>query len=369
MFRDLSPRQPHRRSCDFRPEAPVNILLTSSGRRTSLVAAFQKAGHPFGARVLAVDHDPLAPACAVADGAFPVPKVEEPSYISTLLDICREQKVGLIIPTIDPDLPILARNFETFQIMGIFVMIGTRGFIDICRDKWRTFQVFKAKGISVPRTWLPGVPDAGLPTQLFLKPRDGSASLNVHPCHRDELVRMLPKVPNAIVQEFLEGTEITIDAFLDLAGRPIHFVPRKRIRTLAGESIQGVTLDMPEVDAWIEDVLGACSDLGARGPLTLQAFLTDRGPVLTEANPRFGGGFPLALAAGGDYPAWILALRRGESLKPKLGEYRRGLFMTRHYTEIFTQTNLWHSPSRVLPHTMGFQTAESFDYVSHGFRG
>jgi len=77
--------------------------------------------------------------------------------------------------------------------------------------------------------------------------------------------------------------------------------------------------------------------MGARGPITIQAFLTGRGPVLTGINPRFGGGFPLALAAGGDYPAWILALLRGEPVPPRLGQYRRGLFITRPFTEMFLE--------------------------------
>lgn len=306
------------------------------------MVAFRGACHPYGVRVLAVDHDPLAPACALADGSFPVPSVEDPGYIAALLDIAREQRVGLIIPTIDPELSVLSRNLHAFRVEGIAVLTSTSGFIDICRDKWRTFHVFRDKGVAVPFSWLPEVPVSDLPPRLFLKPRDGSASLNARPCRRDELVRILPDVPNPIIQEFMQGPEITIDAFLDFDGCPIHFVPRKRIRTLAGESIQGVTLETPEVDPWIGLVLGVCSELGARGPLTLQAFLTDRGPVLTEVNPRFGGGFPLALAAGGDYPGWILALMRGESLKPRLGEYLRGLYMTRHYTEIFTRSPLWH---------------------------
>ena len=82
-------------------------------------------------------------------------------------------------------------------------------------------------------------------------------------------------VPDPIVQEVLTGPEITIDALLDLEGRPLHYVPRRRIRTLGGESIQGVTLDHdPALEPWIVRVLERSAEMGAAGPLTLQAFLT-----------------------------------------------------------------------------------------------
>ena len=83
------------------------------------------------------------------------------------------------------------------------------------------------------------------------------------------------------------------------------------------------------------------SDLGAVGPLTLQAFLTPDGPVLSEINARFGGGFPLGLAAGADYPRWLLAMVAGETLEPRLGAYESGLFMTRYYVEHFTRRPAW----------------------------
>ena len=149
-------------------------------------------------------------------------------------------------------------------------------------------------------------------------------------------------VPDAIVQEVLRGPEITIDALLDLEGRPIHFVPRLRIRTLGGESVQGVTLDHdPSLEEWIERVLQRCSELGAIGPLTIQAFLEPDGPVLSEINPRFGGGFPLALVAGGDYPKWLLDMVEGTPVPPRLREYQAGLYMTRYNVEQFIRQPKW----------------------------
>lgn len=97
----------------------------------------------------------------------------------------------------------------------------------------------------------------------------------------------------------------------------------------------------PSLEAWIEGVLDQCSIMGAAGPLTLQAFLTPSGPVLSEINPRFGGGFPLALAAGASYPDWLLDMVDGIEVIPRLRAYDPGLYMTRYYVEQFTRTLRW----------------------------
>jgi len=290
---------------------------------------------------MAADRDPLAPACALADQAFQVPGIDHPDYIQHLLAIALNHGVGLIVPTNDFELPLLADQAERFAAAGIQLALSGAGFVHLCRDKWQLVQRLRLEGIPVPASWLPGQIASPLPDHLFLKPRDGSASLDSYPCRREDLERMLSLVPRPLVQEFLEGPEISVDALLDFQGRTLHFVPRERIRTLAGEVVESVTLDRPDLEPWLEQVLAVCSRLGARGPLTIQAFLTPGGPVLTEVNPRIGGGFPLARAAGGDYPAWLLALARGQAVEPRLGQYRRGLYMTRYYSELFLESLPW----------------------------
>ena len=68
------------------------------------------------------------------------------------------------------------------------------------------------------------------------------------------------------------------------------------------------------------------------------AALRARGAVgrvlgVTDINTRFGGGFPLPLAAGGDYPFLILAMAAGEDVTPRLGTHRVGVVMTRFLSE------------------------------------
>lgn len=321
----------------------ANVLITAAGRRTSLVLAFAEAAHQRGGRVFAGDVDGLAPALYLVDEPIRLRRAGDPGYIADVLEIATRHSIALVVPTIDTDLAALAASRAAFADVGCLVAISDASFIAITRDKSHTGAAFESAGIRVPKSWLPPLP-AGreLPERVFVKPRGGSASLDTYLIDRGDLDTVLGLVPDPVVQEVLTGDEITIDALLDLDGRPIHFVPRRRIRTLGGESVQGVTLDHdPALEGWIERVLAISSDLGARGPLTLQAFLTPDGPVLSEINARFGGGFPLALAAGGAYPTWLLDMVQGIPVAPRLRDYESGLFMTRYHVERFTRTPVW----------------------------
>ena len=56
---------------------------------------------------------------------------------------------------------------------------------------------------------------------------------------------------------------------------------------------------------------------------------------VTDVNPRFGGGFPLPLAAGSRYPELALALARGERPRARARRvFADGVFMTRFFSEL-----------------------------------
>src|SRR5207245_8087297 len=77
----------------------------------------------------------------------------------------------------------------------------------------------------------------------IIKPSFGSGGTGVSIVNNmHELESHLSKIENPIIQEFVEGTEYSIDVFSDLNGIPLSVVPRIRIQTESGISIKGVTL-------------------------------------------------------------------------------------------------------------------------------
>jgi len=144
------------------------------------------------------------------------------------------------------------------------------------------------------------------------------------------------KINNPILQEHLDGYEYTLDVLADFDGKVRCVVPRKRLKVRAGEVSKGVTVKDKKIIDTGKRVVEALK--GARGPITVQGFLTtDAKFKLTEINPRFGGGHPLAIAAGADYPRWITEMMLGRDPEIMLDSWEDGLVMLRYDEAVFVR--------------------------------
>jgi carbamoyl-phosphate synthase large subunit len=304
----------------------VNVLFTCSGMRVDVVTAFQEAG----ATTIAADADPLAPTLHHADEHVLVPRVDDPSYIPTLAEIVRERAVGLVIPVTDIDSVLLARRRDE---LGAPLLLPDTDIVVKTADKYAAHELFVEHDIPSPPSWLPGeVPDdARYP--LLVKSRYGYGSRNIYRAeNREQLDFFLGYTPvESFVQTCCLGEEFSIDVLCDFQGRCLNAIPRTMILSKGGESIQGMTIKDPEL---IEAGRRVAEALPLKGPGTVQVFREDGEHRVTDVNPRFGGAFPLPLAAGGNYPALVLALAAGEHVEPMLGEFREGVVMTRFYSSL-----------------------------------
>lgn len=315
----------------------MNVLFTSAGRRVELLRSFRQAFETLGitGRIVAVDTDPLAPALQIADAPYITPRVDAPDYLSVLVSICRRERVDLVFPLIDPDIPILARHRDTLEATGARVAAVSERASTITGDKWLTAQFFRGLDLPTPRSWLPGELPPEPPTfPLFIKPRRGSASKHSFKvCNTRELDFFSHYVPDPIIQEFVDGPEITCDIACDLDGEVLATVMRQRIEVRSGEVAKGVTIYDPVIhDACVR----IAEALPAIGPITVQCMMNGKRACFTEINARFGGGVPLGTAAGVHAPALILARAIGKpDGAPRPGAYRVGLYMTRYDSAFF----------------------------------
>ncbi len=293
----------------------MNILFTSVGRRVELVEAFRQAARRIGVRLVihGSDISATAPALFYCDRKHITCRISNPDYIPTLLTICKEQKIKMLIPTIDTDLLILSQNREAFEAIGTTVLIADPEMIGICRDKRYTADFFISCGLKSP------VPvdreedyRSGFP--CFIKPKDGSSSMNAFKVENaEELSTYCKEVPDYIIQPFIGGTEYTIDIFCDLEGRPIVITPRERVLVRQGEVIK-TTICQDE--RMIRESMAICEKFRPRGPITVQLIREERSgdDYYIEINPRFGGGSPLSMKAGADSAEAALRIARGEEV-------------------------------------------------------
>lgn len=315
------------------------ILLSSVGRRAQLIDCFREAFQDLGIEggVIGADVSPkLAPAGHLTDRCYSVPPCTDPAFIDEILRIVAQEKVRLIVPTIDTELPVYAAHRARFVERGVTIAVSDPAVISIAGDKALTHawlvknrfptlkQASAEEVLRSPSEW---------PFPVIAKPIRGSASTGVVTVSSFEMLSELTRVQRGlIVQEVARGLEYTINVFVQ-DGKCLCAVPHRRIETRGGEVSKAVTVK----DPYLMDLATRIAEClpGARGALNVQCFSEQPGQAsVIEINARFGGGFPLAHRAGAKFARWLLREVLG---LPKETEYGwvDDLLMLRYDSAVF----------------------------------
>lgn len=317
----------------------LNILFTCVGRRIELLTAFRRAAENLriNLTIHGADMSWFAPAMHRVDHAHIVPTLDDPEHLDAILATARHQKIDMIIPLIDSELMLMSRAWDQFDKLGCRVVISSENVIATCQDKMLTYRRLKSAGIDTPRTW---TSQAALKLKrhrfpYFMKPREGSAGMGNYKINTlDELKVFSRRVPHPIVQEFVDGVEHTLDVYAGFDGIPRCVVPRRRLEVRNGEVSKGMVVKDRRVMAvgrMVATALGDC-----RGVVTVQCIVTpDQKIRVIEINPRFGGGAPLGIHAGADYPAWLMAEHLGRPVTINPTAFEDKVAMLRYDESVF----------------------------------
>lgn len=319
----------------------VNIMFSCAGRRVSLVNAFRAAAKSLklNTKLFATETTRLSSALQVCDDSFIVKPVTHRDYISQLLKIVKDNRIKLLIPTVDLDLKVLAKSKERFARLGCTVLVSSPKVIDICQDKRKTYHFLSSNGFDTPVTISPekALAKRKFDGPYFMKPWDGYASRGTAIVHnRRELKFYASKVPNPICQELISGTELTCDVYVGLDMLVKCVVPRKRIEVRSGEVSKAQVVK----NAMVMDQAAAVVEKLGAGPgvITIQLFVTENENLkFIEINPRFGGGVPLSIKAGANFPRWILKELTCRKTNIKYNGFKDNLTMLRYDAEIWMQ--------------------------------
>ena len=287
--------------------------------------------------IIGTDVTSLSAALQLCDKQRIVHRVGHAGYPGQLADIVEKDHVDLLVPTTDLDLRLLAQNTGLFEQLGCRVLISRPDVIDICQDKRRTFQFLSQNAFDTPLTMKPAeaLAKRDLTFPCFLKPWDGHAGRGTAKVeNREELEVFARRIPNCIVQEFVDGVEFTCDVFVDFDMKVRCVVPRKRIEIRGGEVSKGQIVRHEAVMSQTQTLV---ETLGAGpGVITIQLIVDAAENIkFIEINPRFGGGVPLSIKAGADFPKWILQQMVEEEPDIEYGNFKDGLTMLRYDDEVW----------------------------------
>ncbi|MGI8962665.1 MAG: ATP-grasp domain-containing protein [Bryobacteraceae bacterium] len=318
----------------------VNILISSAGRRVGLMNCFRESLSELGisGRIIAVDATPYSAAVQLADEFYLVPRCTDPNFIPEIQQICEQEQVHLVVPTIDTELPAYAAAREQFRERGAEIAISSPDTVGICYNKILTHEWLVAQGFPVPKQAAPEVVlrnshDWVLP--LIVKPVDGSGSLGIRIVTSfAELTALVFKSNGVIVQECIQGAEYTINVFVNRQGRCVCAVPHFRMEVRGGEVSKGVTVKNHQLMQLASTIVESMP--GASGALNVQCFSTAADELkVIEINARFGGGYPLAHRAGAPITKWLIEEILGREPHELFDDWEDGVTMLRYDAAVF----------------------------------
>jgi carbamoyl-phosphate synthase large subunit len=307
------------------------VLLSPAGGRAmhGIIEYFFKAGH----YTIGIDGNPEATGRHFVDRFYCVPRVDDPRYPETLLDVIRKERVDMFVGWLDPEILFWNERANQGELRSEMAKVHTfnlRPDLGQFYDKLECAKMLKREGFLVPGTVAPafGSPMPELP--CILKPCVSTGSRDVVKIE-DEVAwdfhtMRLAHKGRFVAQEFIDGPEYTVDFFAD-KGTLVNVVVRQRLEH-QGVSLRGEVVRCPGLVAIVESIV---SRFSVDGLNNMQFIERGGGYYAIDFNPRPSGTIMLSVRAGVDMLNNLIERKQGKPLT-RYGEPRR-LKMVRYLAE------------------------------------
>ena len=285
--------------------------------------------------IIATDNSPYAPALYFADKQYIVPKITDPTYISTILDICKKENINAVTTFIDPEIMLLAENRDKFEQMGVEVLAPYIETAKLCFDKYEMFKYLRSRGIKTVETWgtfseiKAALEKGDVSLPVFVKPRNGSGSVGARTITDMEMLQAAFKQdPSLIAQELMSGDDcmdLDADIYVDtVSHKPISVFLKKKISSTIGGANKTISFKDARLFDFIKNII---SHFKFNGPLDADFFYKNGEYYLSEINPRFGGAYLHAYGAGVDFIKLIENNLHGKENAEQIGDYEENVIM------------------------------------------
>ena len=305
----------------------ITLMLLGGARRVSLAEKLKESGRKLGYRVEIISYDlslevPVALEAIVVKGL----KWDDPEVIDDIEKTVDKYQVDIILPIVNGAVEIASKCRH--RLKDVFIPVSDAELTTKLFDKSEAAQIFKESGFPIPKKY--SVLSAQMPA--IAKPRKGGSSRGIKIFHDIEDLMHLQNLQDYLVQEYIEnGTEYTVDAYIDKNGETLVKVPRRRLEIMGGESTRSLTCRNAILESLTDEVI---STLKLRGPVNLQFIYDPKDDryLLMEVNPRIGGGAICSMLAGAPITDYIL-LEALDKPVEKCTDWRAGTLMARYFKE------------------------------------
>lgn len=310
----------------------MNILFCSVGRRCELLKDFRKTMGAEG-KIVVTDLSVYAPAAYFADRFYQVPRIDDPTYIPKILEICRIEKIDAVTTCIDPEIILLAEHRKDFHAIGVEALTPYLETAQICYDKFKMYQYLVANNIRTVLTFGDmasfevALRNGEIKFPVFVKPREGSGSVGARKvANMASLKEAMEQDPSLIIQEFMgDAVDMDADIYIDtISHKPVSLFSKRKLETKIGGASKTVSFKDEKL---VEFVCNALNVFKFNGPIDMDLWYRGGQYYLSEVNPRFGGAYLHAYGAGVDFVNLIDKNIRGIENAPCFGNYEDNIVM------------------------------------------
>ena len=310
-----------------------NVLVTSISHKVPMLKAVRRAmtDHQSGMLLYGGDSNSASPGRYFVDRYWKMPQLDD-SKFGVVLDYCRRQKIGRVIPSRDGELAFWARHSKVLAQDGVQVMIAPPRAVALSLDKLK-FHLWAAK------QGFPTIPtaealDGWKATRLVVKERFGAGSAGiVLDCSRQTAERAAAGFHQPVFQPYIKGRELSVDVYVDRSGKGKAAIVRVRNLVVGGESFITSVVREPKLEKLCQRM---AEQLGLRGHAIFQVVRDRQNDFhVIECNARFGGASVASLAAGLDSFGWFLQESAGHRILAPFVRKAQTLTMVRYKADLF----------------------------------
>ena len=341
----------------------LRIMLTAAGSPSApgLIRCLKNNGER-GVVVIGTDMKSDPTIKQMCDEVRLVPAASAENYVDELLDVCREDRVDVLIPGISDELPKLQKRVGEFESLGTKVSVSDGEGLLIANDKIKMYEYMKNHGFNIPEfrvaksmtEFVEACNSIGYPQKaICVKIKDGSGSRGIRIIDPEksrfdifagekpnsfftsyvDMLSILEEAkvfPELLVMDYLPGKEYSVDLLAD-HGKTLYIVGRES--NIINASIpQEATLVYNEEAYCLSEEIVKSLKLDGNVDLDFK-FDKDGHPQLMEINPRLAATLSI-IAAGG---CNLLYLRVKQLLNEELPDVKvnYGVKLKRRYGEYF----------------------------------
>lgn len=318
----------------------ISVLVTGAGAPgiAGTIYSLKKNWDNRKIRIVGVDMNPNAVGRYFCDEFYKIPRGTSPSFPPALLDICKKEKIDVVLPQVTEELDLLSKWKKEFEKEGIAITVSDEKALSLANNKYELIRISEKLGVPTPRSIVvknkdelvnafeefgeicvvkPPVAsgmrgfrivcDKPLSKDIFYSQKPDTTTIT-----KDELLRILGEdFQPLLVMEFLPGKEYTVDVLSD-DKKCYAVIPRSRDIIRSGITFAGTVERREDLISYSTELT---KKIGLEFAHGYQFKEDEHGiPKIIESNPRIQGTMVLSTFANANLIYGSVKLALGEEL-------------------------------------------------------